>query len=132
MIKFLGKEEISEYTETLLDLYCKGYKVNRSYYLEALKNSSFVCLQLENSKAVGALRVLSDQVKHAHIVDFMVDEKYRGHGIGGKILSFAVKELDKLEIKYIGLTCSPDLADFYAKSSFFGNDNMKYMRYENK
>ncbi|MCQ2241121.1 GNAT family N-acetyltransferase [Treponema sp.] len=59
---------------------------------ELLKNSiCFSCLM--DGKTVGIYRILWDGGYTAYLADVIVDEKFRGHGIGKKLVEHAIEEV---------------------------------------
>lgn len=71
-----------------------------------------------NEDLVGMGRALSDQVSDAYIQDVVVLKKYRGFGLGKKIIEELVKELKKSDIRWIGLIAEPGTTPFYEKLGF--------------
>ena len=63
-------------------------------------------------------RVLSDGVSDAYIQDVVVHPDFRGQGIGGEIVRFLVRELEKNGIDWIALVGEPGTEKFYARLGF--------------
>jgi len=126
----IKKEEIEDYVERLLDFYEPLYKMDRDYYRKAIQNSGIICFAAENEKIIGCCRILTDFTKHAHIVDFIVQPSSRGRGLGKKLIAFAGAECKKMGCRYIGLTCRPELIDFYKKADFGPEEGFEYMKYK--
>ena len=63
-------------------------------------------------------RVLSDGVSDAYIQDVAVLPDFRGRGIGGKIVTFLVEELEKRGVDWIALVGEPGTENFYKRLGF--------------
>ena len=67
---------------------------------------------------IGMMRALSDGVSDAYLLDLVVQEEYRKHGIGRKILSVLTDHLRSLGVSWIVLIGAPGTESFYRKSQF--------------
>ena len=108
-----------DYLNQIVDFYKPKY--SKVFNDKTVINSTIICLALINDQIVGAVRALSDLSRHAIIVDLMVEEKYRNQGIGKRLLSNVVCELQKSKVANISLTTEPNcekLVDFYRKNGF--------------
>ncbi len=73
-------------------------------------NNFFVAKESENKKIVGMISLIilrTAFAKKAFIEDVVVDSKYRGKGIGTKLISFAIDAARKKGVTYIDLTSNP-------------------------
>jgi GNAT superfamily N-acetyltransferase len=61
---------------------------------------------------------LTDYFKYAHIYDVIVDEKYRGHGFGRKLIETVLNYPSLATIEVIQFTCRKKLIPFYEKFGF--------------
>ena len=66
----------------------------------------------------GMGRALSDGASDAYIQDVVVARRYRGRGIGARIIQKLVDELRLAGIGWIGLIGEPGTADFYLRLGF--------------
>ncbi|PLX15855.1 MAG: N-acetyltransferase, partial [Candidatus Muiribacterium halophilum] len=71
-----------------------------------------------SGELIGMARVLSDGVSDAYIQDVFVLEKYRGKGIGKKVIEYLLDELKRNGIDWIGLIGRPGTGYFYNKCGF--------------
>lgn len=78
----------------------------------------FAVIDFNSQQLVGFARVLTDEVRYAYIYDVMTEESLRGKGIGKMIMNAIIVHPSLQRIKYIELTCSPILADYYKKFGF--------------
>lgn len=100
-----------------------------------IKGSAFFAAAFRKKEMVGMGRVLSDFVSDAYIQDLVVKKKFRGKGIGKRILLKLVKELKKRNINWIGVIAEPKTSKFYKKLGFKKLKNhlpLKYNMFEDK
>lgn len=83
-----------------------------------LKGSAVALGAFEGEELIGMGRAISDGVSDAYIQDVVVLKKYRGHGIGKKIVEEIVKRLEKRGIDWIGLISTPGSEGFYQTMDF--------------
>ncbi|MGG0654955.1 GNAT family N-acetyltransferase [Rummeliibacillus pycnus] len=57
------------------------------------KNSTWAFTVWDNNKMIGMVRVISDQIMAANIMDLVVLSEYRGKGIGKKLVELCVQKL---------------------------------------
>ncbi|SFC46330.1 Acetyltransferase (GNAT) domain-containing protein [Bacillus sp. OV322] len=57
------------------------------------KNSTWAFTVWDNNKMIGMVRVLSDQIMAANIMDLVVQSEYRRKGIGKKLVKLCVQKL---------------------------------------
>ncbi|GFZ76045.1 N-acetyltransferase [Paenibacillus marchantiophytorum] len=87
--------------------------------------TSHCFLVFHNDKQIGFARVVSDYAVYSLILDVIIDEKYRGNGLGKKLIEFInnhprLKETTKvLWTKYA--------EELYLKSGFKEEDCYKFM-----
>ena len=83
----------------------------------------------ENSKMFGILdpsinelisvgRAVTDTIRVATIFDIIVDENYRGKGIGKKTFNMIINHNSLKQVKIIFLQCLPEMQGFYEKLGF--------------
>ena len=82
-----------------------------------LEKSSVMLGVWEGNRLVGFARAVSDGVHQCVIEDVIVDESYRGKGIGTKIMKLLVEELSDVEHIYL-FTSGEKLKKFYEKFDF--------------
>jgi GNAT superfamily N-acetyltransferase len=80
------------------------------------ENSSLVLGAYLSSEQVGFLRVVSDKSRFAYLCDVWVDENHRGHGVGRKMVQFALDHPDYTTCKWLLATL--DAHGVYAKLGF--------------
>lgn len=100
-------------------------------YEKAILSSEYVSIALESNKVVGALRVISDNVRFALLVDFVVDENRQREGIGSNIMKETIKFLKEKRIHSITLNTDPKhewLEGFYSEFGFVESNGV-YMIY---
>ncbi|MGP4042485.1 GNAT family N-acetyltransferase [Gracilibacillus sp. D59] len=79
------------------------------------KNSTWAFTVWDDDKMIAMVRVISDQIMAANIMDLVVDSKYRGKGIGTKLVELCVQKLPHGD--WFAHTSS-NIFGFYKKSGF--------------
>ncbi|MCK5242084.1 GNAT family N-acetyltransferase [bacterium] len=95
--------------------WCKGITQNEVRY--AAKHSALVVGAYLDSTLVGYLRVVSDQVCFAYIMDVVVEENRRKQGIGQSMVRFTLDH-KKLRLVYQWMLRTPDAQGVYEKVGF--------------
>ena len=70
----------------------------------------------DGERLVGFARAISDGVYRSVIEDVIVDEEYRGKGIGAKIMGILIGRLS--DVEHIYLFTSTDLEGYYKRFGF--------------
>lgn len=65
---------------------------------------------------IGYARAVSDGVFRAFIEDVIVSSRYRGSGLGSRLVDTLLAELEG--IQEVKLSCVPDLVPFYERFGF--------------
>jgi len=78
----------------------------------------FVAINPCDGKAVGMGRLLSDGVSDAYIQDLVVLPKYRGYGIGKRLVKKLIDLCLSRKILWIGLISEPGQNRFYTHIGF--------------
>jgi len=85
---------------------------------KGIKNSALVVgAYAENGQQVGFLRVVSDKVRFAYLMDVVVKEDYRRLGIGQKMVKFALLHPELKDV-YQWLLITEDAHGVYEKCGF--------------
>ena len=83
----------------------------------------------ENKKVIGMITLIIEQkLIHGgkcvgHIEDFVVDEMYRGNGIGKKMLDYCKEYAKKNNCYKIILDCNDNMKVFYERNGFIDKTN---------
>jgi len=100
-----------------------------SKHFDNMNSTTYVIINNNNNKVIGCASLLVEYKfihglsKAAHIEDVVISEKYRGCGLGKKLIKHIV-ELAKNEKCYkIVLNCTDDKKEFYKKCGFMYNSN---------
>lgn len=121
MQQFILTNDLNErQTEQLHNLFNQvNWKRSKNDLQTLLKNSISVGIMIASTQdLVGYSRILTDEVKCAFIFDVLVDERYRGNGLG-KMLMEAILTHPKLKkIRFFDLTCPSFNEQFYKKFGF--------------
>ncbi len=85
--------------------------------LQAMLDQTRVCLGVwDGDKLIGFARAVTDDLFRAMIEDVIVDEAYRGHGIGAEIMRRLLERLAHVE--ELVLNCHDHLIPFYERLGF--------------
>ena len=119
-IRFVDSWSIDE----IVELYRAGGWWKESYdtsLINQMITGSFVFAVVVDTtidKAVGMGRVISDGISDAYIQDLVVLLKYRGHGIGKKLVDFLIKQCLSKGIVWIGVIAEPGSDKLYRGLGF--------------
>ena len=89
-----------------------------SFIAPMIRGSFLFAGAFYENRQIGMGRVLSDGVSDAYIQDVVVLKEFRGQGVGSRIISFLVEELQKRDIDWIGLIGEPGTQRFYENLGF--------------
>lgn len=85
--------------------------------LAVMLTNSLVCLAVwDDERLVGFARAVTDDLYRAFLEDVVVDEAYRGQGIGAEMMRLLLVRLAHVE--EITLNCHDDLIPFYERLGF--------------
>lgn len=92
--------------------------ITKNEILKGIKNSALVVgAYTENGQQIGFLRVVSDKVRFAYLMDVVVNETYRRQGIGQKMVKFALSHPELKDV-YQWLLGTLDAHGVYKKLGF--------------
>lgn len=100
--------------------------------IEDVANRILVARESVGNKIVGMLTLIiinAQFVKKGLLEDIVVDENYRGKGIGSKLINEAINKARNEKVSYIDFTSSPDKVaanDFYQRLGFKKRDTNVY------
>ncbi len=83
-----------------------------------VKDSAVFVGAFFDKKLIGMGRALSDCVSDAYIQDLAVLKKFRGQGIGKKIIQKLIRQLKTDNVDWIGVVAQPGTSLFYEKLGF--------------
>ena len=95
-------------------------------------NRLFVARKLEGKEIVGMLNLIAFRIPFAKkglLEDMVVDKKYRGKGIGTRLISAAIDQARQEELKYIDFTSNPmrvEANKLYQRLGFEKRDTNAY------
>ncbi len=92
---------------------------SQSEFLEYIvKDSAVFVGAFLGKKLIGMGRALSDLASDAYIQDVAVLKKFRGKGIGKKIIETLLEKLKENGVDWIGLIAQPGTTSFYTELGF--------------
>ena len=74
--------------------------------------------EVKTKKLIGFTRVLTDYVYRAVFWDVMVEESYRGQGLGKALVEAVINHPSLQEVEAISLVCLPEMVPFYENLGF--------------
>jgi len=91
---------------------------------------SDIIIAIVNKKGrlIGFVRVLSDFVFKAEIYDVIVAKKYRGLGLGERLVQEVLAHKKLKKVKQFNLQCLEDMVPFYERFGFKEVKGLIYMR----
>jgi len=95
-----------------------SWDANPDFLNYIVKDSAVFVGAFFDKKLIGMGRALSDLVSDAYIQDLSVLKKFRGKGIGKKIIQKLVEELKTEHVDWIGVVAQPGTSLFYKKFGF--------------
>lgn len=112
--------------ETYLDIRASvHWKVLRKEQAEeALNNSLYTVMAVENGKTIGMGRIVGDGAVICYIQDFVVRPEYQGTSIGRKMMERLIAHVEELRMDQsemmLCLMCAKGREQFYEKFGFIG------------
>jgi GNAT superfamily N-acetyltransferase len=92
--------------------------ITKNEILMGIRNSALVVgAYTEDGRQVGFLRVVSDKVRFAYILDVVVNEDFRRQGIGQAMVKFTLSHLELKDV-YQWLLATKDAHGVYEKCGF--------------
>jgi GNAT superfamily N-acetyltransferase len=92
--------------------------ITENEILKGIKNSTLaIGAYTESGQQIGFLRVVSDKVRFAYLLDVVVNETYRRHGIGQRMVKFALSHPELKDV-YQWLLITKDAHGVYKKCGF--------------
>jgi GNAT superfamily N-acetyltransferase len=67
---------------------------------------------------VGFARAITDRTFLAVVLDVIVEPRYRGEGLGARLMDELLARPELSDVDSIELVCQPELIDFYARWGF--------------
>lgn len=113
-----GKENmnLSDIGEMLRNTYWAHSRTDEVIEKSLEKSECYGAFLKGNDKQIGFARIVTDDVTFFWVCDVVVDEKYRGNGIGKEIMNTIAKEEKYRNMK--GLLATRDAHGLYEKIGF--------------
>lgn len=84
-----------------------------------------------NSELIGFGRVLTDGVEKATLYDIIIDEQYKGQGLGKMLVEQLMNAPSCRNVQHIELYCKEEMIPFYQKMGFFDiSTQVKLLRHK--
>ncbi len=132
MESFFGKYKISNNKDLIsidgvCNLLSKSYWANKrskERIEESIKNS--ICIGIyDKEKMIGFARIVTDYATMYWLCDVIIDEEYRGNGLGKKLIE-CITEMEELKGMF-GILATHDAHGLYEKYGF-KRETEKFMR----
>ncbi|MBY6051870.1 GNAT family N-acetyltransferase [Cytobacillus firmus] len=128
------KVDIEGISPDMLDGFFDGWPNPPSpeKHLKLLKNSTKIVLAVDRDKhaVAGFITAISDGVLSAYIPLLEVLPEYQQQGIGQKLVTRMLEELDGIYM--IDIMCDPELQPFYEKFGMIKSSGMVQRNYHNQ
>ncbi len=95
-----------------------SWEENPDFLNFIVKDSAVFVGAFIDTKLIGMGRALSDLASDAYIQDLAVLKKFRGQGIGKKIIQQLISQLKADNVDWIGVVAKPGTSLFYEKLGF--------------
>lgn len=79
---------------------------------------SIALIEKTTNSLIAYSRVVTDYLRHALILDVIVDEPYRKKSVGRQLMKAILGQPELSEVVRFELKCLPELVPFYAKCGF--------------
>jgi N-acetylglutamate synthase-like GNAT family acetyltransferase len=98
----------------------------RKSYWAAARSEEIIIKSIENSfcfgvyhnnKQIGFARMITDYATYAYLCDVIIDEEYRGQGIGKELVGYIMEHPELVDVKSLWLSTS-DAHKLYEKYGF--------------
>ena len=76
----------------------------------------------DKNKLIGFARAITDYTTNYYICDVIVDEEYRGEGIGKKLVETLINDEELIQLR--GLLITKDAKKFYEKFGFYNKEDV--------
>jgi GNAT superfamily N-acetyltransferase len=120
MLRIVQIEDVSE----ILSPYCElieavGWETrDRKVMLEALNRSLAVVAVYEDSKLVGAARLVGDGIYNLVLYDMVVHPQFRRKGVGTAILNHSSQYAERLGVPRLECICEAGNSSFYMSAEW--------------
>jgi ribosomal protein S18 acetylase RimI-like enzyme len=112
------------------------FELLRKSYWATARSKEIIIKSIENSfcfgvydkdKQIGFARMITDYATYAYLCDVIIDEEYRGQGIGKALVGYIMERPELVDVRSMWLSTS-DAHKLYEKYGFEGvNDTSKLM-----
>jgi ribosomal protein S18 acetylase RimI-like enzyme len=112
------------------------FELLRKSYWATARSKEVIIKSIENSfcfgvydkdKQIGFARMITDYATYAYLCDVIIDEEYRGQGIGKALVGYIMERPELEDVRSMWLSTS-DAHKLYEKYGFEGvNDTSKLM-----
>jgi glucosamine-phosphate N-acetyltransferase len=130
--QYIPQEDINGLLETLKENYSIN-EITEDSLIDYFNNDNHLFIVKEGDEVIGTLtlhlqkKLIRDGSIAGFIEDVLIKEKYRGKGIGKKLIDIAIKAAKELGCYKINLSCYENRINFYEKCGFhIENNTMRY------
>lgn len=101
-----------------------SYENFSKHYNKIINQNSIIYVAEHENKIIGTAKLFieykfnNNLTKMGHIEDVVIEEKYRGNGIGKKLIIILLEEAKKKNCYKVSLCSSQKNKDFYIKCGF--------------
>ncbi len=91
---------------------------DKEYVKIMVEDAQLIGLVYHKGDLAGVGRIVGDRVQVSYIVDLIILEKYRGKGIGTKLVQGLAKSAKTTYVSLTNDPSKPGLKEFYKKAGF--------------
>lgn len=99
------------------DEFFKRFQLPREIITDADEENAYHLVCMEGNKLIGYMRMVV-LGKTGHLSQFVVDNAYRGHGIGTKLIRMNEEKAYKVGVKVMELSAKVERLDFYYRLGY--------------
>ncbi len=119
-VRKVSRVKVADFKALYLDAgwWSDEYDSETAFINKAVKGSFCFVGAFDKGRMIGMGRALSDGCSDAYIQDVAVLKKYRGLGVGRRVVEEMIRILRKNGVDWIALVSEPDSIGFHHRNGF--------------
>ena len=115
-------DKIENLLQVLVNLLDKKSNSNHLEIITQKEVLKELSLDIDKNKLIGFARAITDYTTNYYLCDVIVDEEYRGEGIGKKIVETLINDEELIHLRALLIT--KDAKKFYEKFGFYNKEDV--------